>query len=64
MIVREIITDPNTIIKHFDFFNDYGDTLKWLKMIKHTEIATLLTAAYTEWRKQKTKYWRNPNKLS
>lgn len=30
MIVREIVADPDGVLKTFDYFNDYKDTHRWL----------------------------------
>lgn len=34
MIIREMLSNPLEEISRFDFFNDYKDTLDWLKPIQ------------------------------
>ena len=34
MIIRAMLSNPIEEIKRFDFFNDYKDTVSWLKPIK------------------------------
>lgn len=34
MIVREILDNPD-LASSFNFFNDYKDTLYWLKSLRH-----------------------------
>ena len=37
MIVRAILNDPEKICKNFDYFNDYKDTMQWLKNLSNSE---------------------------
>jgi hypothetical protein len=37
MIIREILSNPREEILRFDFFNDYKDTMNWLKPIQTEE---------------------------
>lgn len=57
MIIREILTDTDEILKTFDFFNDYQDTLNWLKETgegrQDAAMARLkLLIAHHAWRKR------------
>lgn len=59
MIVRKILTDPSSI-SSFDFFNDYGDTMRFLEkqirfskspanILRMSKAADELKAQYEFW---------------
>ena len=51
MVIREIKNNPE-LIKTFDWFNDYKDTVKWAKH-NCPEIVNKLKKGFNEYKKQK-----------
>ena len=46
MIVREIIKDCDKIINEFDWFNDYDDTLRYVRSQSHFDIVDRLEKGF------------------
>lgn len=63
MIVRAIKEHPEEVIKNFDFFNDYKDTMRWVKIVC-PEIMPMLDKAYREWLKKVTTKKKRRAKLT
>ena len=53
MIVREIKKDPEKVLAHFDWFNDYKDTRSWCVGQELTEIVSALDIGYDAWLEKK-----------
>ncbi len=51
MIVREIVKDPDQVIRTFDHFNDFSDTHRWLLSTKRPELAERLAKAHEDYHK-------------
>ena len=48
MIIREIEKDES-LLENFDYFNDYGDTRRWLEYRGKLELIVKLDRGHTEW---------------
>lgn len=52
MIIREIRKNPDEVLKDFDYFNDYRDTLLYLNRTDpEQELIERLEKGYNEWLK-------------
>jgi len=50
MIVREIKNNPKEVIKYFDYFNDYEDTMNYLESTDtDQDIIDMLEIGFTQW---------------
>ena len=61
MIVREIVKTPVAIRATFDHFNDYNDTMRYLKAPFHAEEgnAELVAEIISQLEADNKQYWEN-----
>lgn len=58
MIIRAIKDNPEEELKHFDYFNDYKDTIRFCVRMGLDDIVEKLDKGHQEWLEQR----RNENK--
>ncbi len=57
MIVREIYKYPNQVLRKFDYFNDYKDTMSYLGCLPRTNRRDNVIARLEKGYKQYMKRW-------